>query len=254
MVCGHLSCEQGKSRPFAFEVAQIKTAQCECATTPPRLPPRRAVLRCVPFCRYLNTGGRGSNHAVIANGYCAPSVLLARKRDEGLNGRRKYYAVVEHGVEVHCCAQAHPREVARNTGDRWNIWRRCISRRVGGVDAFLIVMSAVRSSRWPSTISYGRSAPSDGGNTTMPPPRMPMGLDASGPDLSAFAVVPIVQMPPIAASAHNKPRSSVRALRIGCQSVRFGTACVNVDTGEPIARFRHAAQTNGVAELHGQLL
>jgi hypothetical protein len=83
---------------------------------------------------------------------------------------------------------------------------------------------------------------------------MPMGLDASGPDLSAFAVVPIVQMPPIAASAHNKPRSSVRGLRIGCQSVRFGTACVNVDTGEPIARFRHAAQTNGVAELHGQLL
>jgi hypothetical protein len=56
MVCGYLSCEQGKSRPFAFEVAQIKTAQCECATTPPRLPPRRGVLRCVPFCRYLNTG------------------------------------------------------------------------------------------------------------------------------------------------------------------------------------------------------
>jgi hypothetical protein len=79
--------------------------------------------------------------------------------------------------------------------------------------------------------------------------RMSMGLDASGPDLSAFAVVPIVQMPPIAASAHNKPRSSVHALRIGCQSVRFGTACVNVRLRASAMQPRPMA-----SELHGQLL
>jgi hypothetical protein len=49
MVCGHPGCEQRKARPFAFEVAQINTAQCECATTPPRLLARGGVLRCVPL-------------------------------------------------------------------------------------------------------------------------------------------------------------------------------------------------------------